>query len=288
VPAFEDPTVKVKFELQRKCHFGQQFKAVGCDSQFGDWDPSAAVPLEWSEVQYVAVDEIPASFVETEKEDLAKRPEAIREKIVPGRAELVRKGAEEADSFGQECVDLNGKAEKLVKVASKAKVAVVPNAAAPVIKALKEPELTEEVVDDALTVGEPKAPTAPISDEAAVEEPQNVFGGESLPSAQSSESAEKGAAERDGDIAAEDSPLTFSVEEPLETVKEPVTAAISTVELPETVQAGDGAGKSPAELSFLEPSIAYETSAKRGEPAAQENGDAGKWYLVVQFIYVRW
>jgi hypothetical protein len=185
---------------------------------------------------------------------------------------------------------------------------------------------------------------------STVEEPQNVFGGESLPSAQSSESAEKGAIERDGDIAAEDSPLTSSVEEPLETVKEPVTAAISIVELPETVQAGDGAGKSPdvlsssepqlveepqealakelsvaeaseklgepatqekpedmpvkeplpepvkgddggkspAELSFLEPSIAYETSAKRGEPAAQENGDAGKWYLVVQFIYVRW
>jgi hypothetical protein len=80
-------------------------------------------------------------------------------------------------------------------------------------KSLKEPELTEEVVDDALAVGEPKAPAAPISDEAAVEEPRNVFGGESLPSAQSSESAEKGAAERDGDIAAEDSPLTFLVEE---------------------------------------------------------------------------
>jgi hypothetical protein len=60
---------------------------------------------------------------------------------------------------------------------------------------------------------EAKAPAEPISDEAAVEEPRNVFGGESLPSAQSSESAEKGAAERDGDIAAEDSPLTFLVEE---------------------------------------------------------------------------
>jgi hypothetical protein len=91
--------------------------------------------------------EIPASFVETEKEDLVKRPEAIREKIVLGRAELVRKGAEEADSFGQDCVDLNGKAEKLVK----------------------EPELIEEVVDDALAVEEPKAPAAPVSDEAAVE-----------------------------------------------------------------------------------------------------------------------
>jgi hypothetical protein len=111
------------------------------------------------------------------------RPEAIREKIVLGRAELVRKGAEEADSFGQECVDLNGKAEKLVKVASKAKVAVVPNAAALVIKALKEPELTEEVVDDALTVEEPKVPAALVSDEAAVEEAALVAEGEELPTA---------------------------------------------------------------------------------------------------------
>ncbi|KAG0617394.1 hypothetical protein M758_5G187000 [Ceratodon purpureus] len=48
-PAYEGPTVKVKFELQRECHFGQQFKVVGGDSQFGDWDPSAAVLLNWTE-----------------------------------------------------------------------------------------------------------------------------------------------------------------------------------------------------------------------------------------------
>jgi hypothetical protein len=48
-PDFEGPTVKVKFELQRECHFGQQFKVVGSDPQFGNWDPSAAVPLNWSE-----------------------------------------------------------------------------------------------------------------------------------------------------------------------------------------------------------------------------------------------
>jgi hypothetical protein len=72
-------------------------------------------------------------------------------------------------------------------------------------------------------------------------------------------------------------------------VKEPVTAAISIVELPETVQAGDGAGKSPNVLSSSEPQLVEEpqealtkelsvakASAKRGEPAAQENGDAGK------------
>lgn len=44
-----------------------------------------------SQVQYVSVEEIPASFVEKEKEiemgkeDLAKRPEAVRSKIVEGR-----------------------------------------------------------------------------------------------------------------------------------------------------------------------------------------------------------
>jgi hypothetical protein len=44
---------------------------------------------------------------------------------VPGRAELVCKGAEEVDSFGQECVDLNGKAEKLLKVAGDETLIVV-------------------------------------------------------------------------------------------------------------------------------------------------------------------
>ncbi len=44
-----------------------------------------------AQVEYVAVDEIPASFIEKEKqieggkEDLAKKPDAIREKIVEGR-----------------------------------------------------------------------------------------------------------------------------------------------------------------------------------------------------------
>jgi hypothetical protein len=126
-------------------------------------------------------------------------------------------------------------------------------------------------------------PSVELQLASTVEEPQNVFGGESLPSAQSLESAEKGAAERDGDIAVEDSPLTSSVEEPLETVKEPVTAAISTVELPETVQAGDGAGKSSDVLSSSEPQLVEEpqealtkelsvaeASKKLGEPAAQE------------------
>lgn len=41
--------MKVRFELQRECQFGQQYKVVGDDSQFGDWNPSAAIPLNWTE-----------------------------------------------------------------------------------------------------------------------------------------------------------------------------------------------------------------------------------------------
>lgn len=41
--------VNVKFVLQKKCKFGQQFAVVGEDPQFGTWDPKAALPLEWSE-----------------------------------------------------------------------------------------------------------------------------------------------------------------------------------------------------------------------------------------------
>lgn len=42
------PTTKVKFQLQRECHFGEQYNVVGGDPQFGDWDPDAAIPLAWS------------------------------------------------------------------------------------------------------------------------------------------------------------------------------------------------------------------------------------------------
>lgn len=43
------PLVKVKFVLQKKCKFGQQFAVVGDDPQFGIWSPKEALPLEWSE-----------------------------------------------------------------------------------------------------------------------------------------------------------------------------------------------------------------------------------------------
>lgn len=43
------PLVKVKFVLQKKCKFGQQFAVVGDDPQFGIWKAKEALPLEWSE-----------------------------------------------------------------------------------------------------------------------------------------------------------------------------------------------------------------------------------------------
>ncbi|GLJ11008.1 hypothetical protein SUGI_0140290 [Cryptomeria japonica] len=43
------PLVKVKFVLQKKYKFGQQFAVVGDDPQFGTWNPKEALPLEWSE-----------------------------------------------------------------------------------------------------------------------------------------------------------------------------------------------------------------------------------------------
>eukprot|EP00252_Welwitschia_mirabilis_P016935 TRINITY_DN37692_c0_g1_i1.p1 TRINITY_DN37692_c0_g1~~TRINITY_DN37692_c0_g1_i1.p1 ORF type:complete len:222 (-),score=66.62 TRINITY_DN37692_c0_g1_i1:38-673(-) len=41
--------VKVKFLLQRRCNFGQQFSITGSHPHLGSWDPKAAIPLEWSE-----------------------------------------------------------------------------------------------------------------------------------------------------------------------------------------------------------------------------------------------
>ncbi|XP_006366357.1 uncharacterized protein [Solanum tuberosum] len=41
--------VRVKFQLNKECSFGQHFYLVGDDPILGLWDPSNAVPLEWSE-----------------------------------------------------------------------------------------------------------------------------------------------------------------------------------------------------------------------------------------------
>lgn len=49
LPEDQGPMVTVKFVLEKKCKFGQQFHVVGDAPQFGSWNPKAAVPLEWSE-----------------------------------------------------------------------------------------------------------------------------------------------------------------------------------------------------------------------------------------------
>ncbi|XP_030551758.1 uncharacterized protein LOC115756201 isoform X2 [Rhodamnia argentea] len=41
--------VRVRFQLQRECQFGEQFLVVGDDPALGSWDPSSAVPLDWSD-----------------------------------------------------------------------------------------------------------------------------------------------------------------------------------------------------------------------------------------------
>eukprot|EP00249_Psilotum_nudum_P017681 c26438_g2_i1 orf=458-1372(+) len=43
------PTVRVKFVLQKECHFGERFDVVGSDPVLGNWDPKAGIRMEWSE-----------------------------------------------------------------------------------------------------------------------------------------------------------------------------------------------------------------------------------------------
>ncbi|CAA2958704.1 Phosphoglucan, water dikinase [Olea europaea subsp. europaea] len=45
----EPKTVNVRFKLQKECAFGQHFLIVGEDPVFGLWDPSDAIPLNWSD-----------------------------------------------------------------------------------------------------------------------------------------------------------------------------------------------------------------------------------------------
>ncbi|KAK3015512.1 hypothetical protein RJ639_005394 [Escallonia herrerae] len=45
----EAKAVHVKFQLERECSFGQHFHIVGDDPMFGSWDPTDAIPLNWSD-----------------------------------------------------------------------------------------------------------------------------------------------------------------------------------------------------------------------------------------------
>nr|CAD1835425.1 unnamed protein product [Ananas comosus var. bracteatus] len=42
-------TLHVKFVLHKECLFGQRFLLVGDDPNISSWDPSKAIPLEWSD-----------------------------------------------------------------------------------------------------------------------------------------------------------------------------------------------------------------------------------------------
>ncbi|XP_052172471.1 uncharacterized protein LOC127788331 [Diospyros lotus] len=42
-------TVHVRFQLQKECSFGEHFLLVGDDPMIGCWDPSNAIPLNWSD-----------------------------------------------------------------------------------------------------------------------------------------------------------------------------------------------------------------------------------------------
>lgn len=46
---YESKTVHVKFQLQKECLFGEQFFLVGDDPMLGLWDPTSAIPLDWSD-----------------------------------------------------------------------------------------------------------------------------------------------------------------------------------------------------------------------------------------------
>ncbi|KAI5584532.1 hypothetical protein BDE02_06G087800 [Populus trichocarpa] len=45
----ESKTVRVKFQLQKECSFGEQFTIVGDDPLLGLWDPGSVIPLNWSD-----------------------------------------------------------------------------------------------------------------------------------------------------------------------------------------------------------------------------------------------
>ncbi|KAJ8753913.1 hypothetical protein K2173_000167 [Erythroxylum novogranatense] len=53
---YESKTVHVKFMLQKKCLFGEQFLIVGDDPMLGLWDPLSAIPMEWSDGHFWTVE----------------------------------------------------------------------------------------------------------------------------------------------------------------------------------------------------------------------------------------
>lgn len=42
-------SVRVKFQLEEECQFGDRFHIVGDDPVLGSWNPTEAIPFNWSE-----------------------------------------------------------------------------------------------------------------------------------------------------------------------------------------------------------------------------------------------
>lgn len=56
----QSKTVRVKFQLQKECTFGEHFFVVGDDPIFGSWDVTSAIPLNWADGhQWAAEVDIP-------------------------------------------------------------------------------------------------------------------------------------------------------------------------------------------------------------------------------------
>lgn len=56
----QSKTVRVKFQLQKECTFGEHFFVVGDDPTFGSWDVTSAIPLIWADGhQWAAEMEMP-------------------------------------------------------------------------------------------------------------------------------------------------------------------------------------------------------------------------------------
>ncbi|KAK4253234.1 hypothetical protein QN277_010564 [Acacia crassicarpa] len=57
----ETKFVRIKFQLQKDCMFGEQFLIVGDHPMIGAWDPSNALPMTWSEGhQWFVETDVPA------------------------------------------------------------------------------------------------------------------------------------------------------------------------------------------------------------------------------------
>lgn len=60
--ADESKYVRVAFQLQKNCDFGEQFLIVGDNPVLGSWEPSDALPMTWSDGHIWTVELVVESF----------------------------------------------------------------------------------------------------------------------------------------------------------------------------------------------------------------------------------